>query len=104
DRERRALQEDEEWSTPRQGILIDVSPQAELRQAYGRAGGREWTLGELMDDLRRFESEIAPGQDIGARLFYTDLERSVGLLGLLTDQYDVVLMNPPYGDMPPETK
>src|SRR5205823_1309101 len=45
-----------------------------------------------------------PTHDVGARLFYTDVERSVGLLAMLLQQYDVVLMNPPYGEMPPDAK
>jgi hypothetical protein len=92
------------WPTPRQGVLIDTSPQLELRSAYRSTSGRTWTISELLDELRAFEAEAAPTQDVGARMFYTDLERTVGLLGLLSEQYDVVLMNPPYGDMPPETK
>src|SRR5262249_10800417 len=38
--------------------------------------------------------------DIGGRLFFVDVERTVGLISLLSQRYDVVLMNPPYGDMP----
>lgn len=89
---------------PAQGVLIETSPQLGLRETYRAQSGRTWTIRELLDELRRFEAEVAPGQDIGARLFYTDVERTVGLLGLLSEQYDVVLMNPPYGDMPVETK
>jgi hypothetical protein len=89
---------------PAQGVLIETSPQLGLRETYRAQSGRAWTIRELLNELRRFEAEVAPGQDIGARLFYTDVERTVGLLGLLSEQYDVVLMNPPYGDMPTETK
>jgi hypothetical protein len=89
---------------PAQGVLIETSAQLGLRETYRAQSGRTWTIRELLDELRRFEAEVAPGQDIGARLFYTDVERTVGLLGLLSEQYDVVLMNPPYGDMPAETK
>lgn len=62
--------------------------------------GRRITVDELVAELRSFEEEVLPEQDIGARLFYTDLQRTVGLLGLLSQQYDVVLLNPPYGSMP----
>jgi len=33
-----------------------------------------------------------------------DAERAVQLVDVLTEQYDVVLMNPPYGAMPPKCK
>ncbi len=87
-----------------QAALFETAAQLELRDTYRSASGRTWTIRELLDELRTFEGEVAPSQDIGARLFYVDLERTVGLLGLLSEQYDVVLTNPPYGDMPPETK
>lgn len=92
------------WYPTGQQELFSLSTQQELREVFEARSGREWTIDELLDDLRRFEEEVLPSQDIGARLFYTDLERTVGLLGLLSRQYDIVLMNPPYGDMPPEAK
>jgi Eco57I restriction-modification methylase len=80
--------------------LFSTAPQREIAEVFTSFSGREWTLAELLADLRRFEEEVAPQQDVGAKLFYTDLQRTVGLLGLLSQRYDVVLMNPPYGDMP----
>ncbi|MHB1046355.1 MAG: BREX-1 system adenine-specific DNA-methyltransferase PglX [Thermoanaerobaculia bacterium] len=106
-RESRAKQrkgQEAAWGTKAQMTLVDAAPQTAFEERFRSYSGREWSLGELLEELRAFESEVAPGQDIGARLFYTDLERSVGLLSLLSEQYDVVLMNPPYGDMPPEAK
>ncbi len=88
----------------RQQVLLDVKRQRELGEVFTSHSGAVWTIESLLAQLELFEREAAPGQDIGARLFYTDLERSVGLLALLSRQYDVVLMNPPYGDMPPEAK
>jgi hypothetical protein len=61
--------------------------------------GKRWTLDDLERDLEAFEREVTPEQDIGARLFCADLARAVGVLTVLARQYDVVLMNPPYGDM-----
>lgn len=86
-----------------QPSLLDVDVQPSLRATYDVATGSV-TLEDLLHDLAAFEAEVAPSQDIGARLFYTDLSRSVGLLKLLARRYDVVLMNPPYGDMPEEAK
>ena len=101
---RKAKAQEAAWSASGQLTLVDGGPQVKFEEKFRSHSGRQWTLDELLEELRGFESEVAPGQDIGARLFYTDLERSVGLLSLLSQQYDVVLMNPPYGDMPPEAK
>lgn len=87
-----------------QGQLFPTSGQLELAEVYKSLSGKEWTLDSLLADLERFEQETLPTQDIGARLFYSDLGRTLGLLGLLARRYDVVLMNPPYGDMPPEAQ
>lgn len=91
------------WEKP-QPVLFDVSAQRELSEAITTFSGRSVTLDALLDDLRGFEEETMRSQDIGARLFFTDIERTVGLIGLLSLEYDVVLMNPPYGDMPPAAK
>lgn len=101
---RKARAQEAAWSASGQLTLVDGGPQVKFEEKFRSHSGRQWKLDELLEELRGFESEVAPGQDIGARLFYTDLERSVGLLSLLSQQYDVVLMNPPYGDMPPEAK
>ncbi|MBI3303497.1 MAG: hypothetical protein HYZ72_15645, partial [Deltaproteobacteria bacterium] len=100
----RSRKQQEVWAHAGQQELFSLSPQRELSESFSTLSGRTWTVDELLDDLRRFEEEVLPSQDIGARLFYTDLERTVGLLSLLSQQYDVVLMNPPYGDMPPEAR
>jgi len=65
---------------------------------------KERTIEEMIEELRRFEQEAIEIQDIGRLLFATEAEKSVGLLALLSQKYDVVLMNPPYGDMPAKTK
>lgn len=65
---------------------------------------KERTIEEMLDELRSFERESIEAQDMGRLLFATEAEKSVGLLSLLSQKYDVVLMNPPYGDMPSRTK
>ena len=84
--------------------LIASSEQREIGEVFVGVEGRQWTLAELLVDLRAFEREVASGQDVGARLFGTDLGRAAGVLSMLSRQYDVVLMNPPYGDMPQAAK
>ena len=90
------------------GSLLKVRAEFEgLRQGMQMqlsASARKLSLEQIVKGLRGFEEEVLPSQDIGARLFYSDLERTVGLLSLLSQQYDIVLMNPPYGDMPPAAK
>ncbi len=80
--------------------LFNLAP-ATQRKTFTTGGtNRSFTLDDLLLELREFEQATATGQDIGAKLFSTDLGRATGVLGLLSQQYDVVLMNPPYGDMP----
>jgi len=65
---------------------------------------KERTIEEMLEELRRFEREAIETHDMGRLLFATETEKSVGLLALLSERYDVVVMNPPYGDMPTKTK
>ena len=62
------------------------------------------TLDQMIGALKEFEKEAMEKRDMGTLLFATEAEKSVGLLALLTEKYDVVLMNPAYGDMPRKTK
>jgi len=65
---------------------------------------KERTIEEMLEELRKFEKEAIEAHDMGSLLFATEAEKSVGLLALLSEKYDVVVMNPPYGDMPQKTK
>jgi hypothetical protein len=65
---------------------------------------KERTIEEMLEELTIFEREAFEANDMGRLLFATETHKSVGLLALLSQRYDVVLMNPPYGDMPPRTK
>ena len=65
---------------------------------------RKLTIKEMLEELRRFEQEAIERQDMGRLLFATEAEKSVGLLALLSENYDIVLMNPPYGPIPPKCK
>jgi len=58
---------------------------------------REVTLEQMLNALKEFEREAMEKRDMGTLLFATEAEKSVGLLALLTERYDVVLMNPAYG-------
>jgi len=65
---------------------------------------KERTIEEMLEELAKFEHEAFEANDMGRLLFATETHKSVGLLALLSQRYDVVLMNPPYGDMPSRTK
>ena len=58
----------------------------------------------MFQELGMFEQEAMERQDMGSLLFATETEKSIGLLSLLTQDYDVILMNPPYGNMTTATK
>lgn len=62
------------------------------------------TLDQMLGALREFEKEAMEKRDMGTLLFATEAEKSVGLVALLSEKYDVVLMNPAYGTMPSRTK
>jgi len=62
------------------------------------------TLNEMLDALLEFEQTGMEKKDMGTMLFAAEAEKSVGLLSLLSRRYDVVVMNPPYGNMPKSTK
>lgn len=57
---------------------------------------RERTISEIVAALQNFERDAIERSDMGSQLFAADAERSLGLLSLLSQQYDAILMNPPY--------
>jgi len=59
---------------------------------------KEVTLEHMLNALREFEREAMEKRDMGTLVFATEIEKSVGLLTLLSQEYDVMLMNPPYGN------
>src|SRR5581483_3424476 len=53
--------------------------------------------------LRAYATEAADGQATQRRLFADDAEQGFAFIDLLRQHYDVVLMNPPFGDAPLST-
>jgi len=108
------------------GIQVVLVPRIEGQTAFsdgGKIGGqaklhmkvapddsrdvafqRETSLEQMLEVLKEFEREATEKRDMGTLLFATEAEKSIGILALLSEKYDVVLMNPPYGDMPSATK
>jgi len=56
-----------------------------------------YTLQELRDDLRTFARQALQEHDVNAQLFATEADKAMHLLDVLMNEYDVVVMNPPYG-------
>jgi predicted RNA methylase len=65
---------------------------------------KELTVAEIVDRIKEFVRRASEAQDMGSLLFGMDAEYAVQLVDILTEKYDVVLMNPPYGAMPPRCK
>jgi hypothetical protein len=65
---------------------------------------KEKTVAEIIEHITEFIREVTEAQDMGSLLFCLDAENAVHLVDVLTDYYDVILMNPPYGAMPPRCK
>jgi len=57
----------------------------------------------IVAGLRRF-AESAGGTDAGRRLFAEDAAQGVALIDLVRTRFDVVLMNPPFGEATPATR
>ena len=83
-------------------LKIEEEIQAAIRQVYGGSGDlfrrtdeETWQAAEsqLLPALQR----LAEGAGYGARLFVGDAARGFAFIDLCRKQYDVVLMNPPFG-------
>ncbi len=75
-------------------------PQMRLYEATGAAPeewGAHYTLARLLDDLRAFAARALRTHDLNAQLFAHEAEKTVHLLDVFLNDYDVVVMNPPYG-------
>jgi hypothetical protein len=70
---------------------------AELPNAEPDQWGAHYTLARLLDDLREFAAEALQTHDLNAQLFAEEAQKTVHLLDVLLNDYDVVVMNPPYG-------
>jgi len=64
----------------------------------------ELTIKDIERYLELFEKQAFERHSIGDIIFSIDAARSLGLLSLLMKKYDVILMNPPYGDVTPKAK
>ncbi|HXH14489.1 MAG TPA: hypothetical protein VNP04_32590 [Alphaproteobacteria bacterium] len=58
----------------------------------------------MVSGIGQFVRQASQAQDMGSQLFGMAAEQAVHLVDVLTETYDVVLMNPPYEAMPPACK
>ena len=56
------------------------------------------SLETMLGHLRAFARDALETADVNAQLFAAEAEKTLGLLDILMQDYDVVVMNPPYGD------
>ena len=70
---------------------------AETTGAVPDQWGAHYTLARLLDDLRGFATEALQTHDLNAQLFAEEVEKTVHLLDVFLNDYDVLVMNPPYG-------
>jgi len=92
-----------DWDTQRQRELPSFElptrqlSLAEVSGAVLEEWGAHYTLARLLDDLCTFAAEALQTHDLNAQLFAEEAEKSVHLLDVFLNDYDVVVMNPPYG-------
>ena len=58
----------------------------------------EYTVEQMLNHLREFARKALQEHDLNAQLFATETEKSVALLDVFLHEYDVAVMNPPYGE------
>ncbi|MDZ7695876.1 MAG: BREX-1 system adenine-specific DNA-methyltransferase PglX [Deltaproteobacteria bacterium] len=84
------------------GRLIPARPvQMELRfDVKGITDEQFWEQAEdrILDSLREYAERAENGRALRRRLFAEDAARGFAFINLCRKQYDLVLMNPPYGD------
>ena len=102
------FQERKERDLGTQGVMFDDLKQPEQADLQFDVSGVEESFFEqaeslLLEALRDFAAESTEGTDYGRRLFADDAERGFDFLELMhtgsTIGFDVVVMNPPFGDV-----
>ena len=76
---------------PRQRAFGEIAPDPGQWDAH-------YTVARLLEDLRAFAAEALQIHDLNAQLFAEEAEKTVHLLDVFLNDYDVVVMNPPYGE------
>lgn len=82
-------------------FLVDNSAEAESLVIHIP---KEHTIESMLEELTNFGHDAIQSRDVANLLFATETEKSIGLLDLLTQKYDIIIMNPPHGAIPLEAK
>jgi hypothetical protein len=69
-------------------------------ELFGKADADRWcnAEGALLDALRLYAARTEGGRSYQRRLFADDAARGLGFVDVCRQRYDVVLMNPPFGE------
>ena len=97
------------------GALLKIENEIEtaVRDTYGRHGElfqktdeERWCEGEeqLLTALESYAEQVQDARAYRRRLFAEDAARGLGFIDLCRQRYDVILMNPPYGQVPTRAK
>ncbi|MDY7080766.1 MAG: BREX-1 system adenine-specific DNA-methyltransferase PglX [Chloroflexota bacterium] len=83
-------------------LTLDGVPQQPRQMGLAEVpGATAWsprrTLAEMLEHLRHFARDALEEADVNAQLFAAEAEKTLGLLDVLLQDYDVVVMNPPFG-------
>lgn len=92
------------FESRRKGWTKASFAQEQLATFFPEAIPKEDTVEEIVEKIRVFVKEATESKDMGTMLFGFDVEKAINLVDVLTNHYDVVLMNPPYGAMPAKCK
>lgn len=60
---------------------------------------KAFTVDEIIQRIQDYLHHASQRQDMGAEFFGMDAENALHLVDVLSEPYDVILMNPPYGAM-----
>ena len=90
-----------QFETTQQLQLPNVPQKPRQMMLAEAPGGEKWTprrtLSQMVADLHRFARKALTEADVNAQLFAMEAEKTVGLLSVLSQEYEVAVMNPPYG-------
>ncbi len=94
-------------------LKIEEEIQSAVREVYTGVGDlfqptdeQHWHTAEeqLLEALGEYAEKTGNGRGYRRRLFADDAERGLGFINLCRHKFDVVIMNPPFGDAPEAVK
>jgi len=85
----------------RRGVQVKIFGLPELVQEELRVpAGKGYSVQEILELIREYIRQASAKNDMGTLFFGLDAEKAVHLIDVLSERYDIILMNPPYGAMP----